>query len=128
MAIAWRRLADVPGDDPRPWLIATARNLLLANENPARQLTVLMRAGDSDDKVDATIKVVDDNVEPPGHLPGLVQSIKLAVLAAKAKSPRDLLAAAITENVALSETARNRATLTREFRANQTGEDRWRGL
>lgn len=30
MAIAWRRLADVPRDDPRPWLIATARNLVLA--------------------------------------------------------------------------------------------------
>jgi RNA polymerase sigma-70 factor (ECF subfamily) len=31
MAIAWRRLADVPSDDPRPWLIATARNLVLAD-------------------------------------------------------------------------------------------------
>jgi RNA polymerase sigma-70 factor (ECF subfamily) len=31
MSIAWRRLADVPADDPRPWLIATARNLLLAD-------------------------------------------------------------------------------------------------
>lgn len=30
MAIAWRRLAEVPADDARPWLIATARNLLLA--------------------------------------------------------------------------------------------------
>jgi RNA polymerase sigma-70 factor, ECF subfamily len=30
MTIAWRRLADIPRDDPRPWLIATARNLLLA--------------------------------------------------------------------------------------------------
>jgi RNA polymerase sigma factor (sigma-70 family) len=30
MAIAWRRLADVPEDDARPWLIVTARNLLLA--------------------------------------------------------------------------------------------------
>src|SRR5947208_6395991 len=30
MTIAWRRLADVPADDPRPWLYATARNLLLA--------------------------------------------------------------------------------------------------
>ncbi len=30
MAIAWRRLADVPADDARPWLIATTRNLLLA--------------------------------------------------------------------------------------------------
>jgi RNA polymerase sigma-70 factor (ECF subfamily) len=30
MTIAWRKLADVPEDDPRPWLYATARNLLLA--------------------------------------------------------------------------------------------------
>jgi RNA polymerase sigma-70 factor, ECF subfamily len=30
MAIAWRKLADVPMDDARPWLFATARNLLLA--------------------------------------------------------------------------------------------------
>src|SRR5881296_954852 len=30
MTIAWRRLADVPEDDPRPWLFATARNLVYA--------------------------------------------------------------------------------------------------
>ena len=30
MTVAWRRLADVPLDDPRPWLYATARNVLLA--------------------------------------------------------------------------------------------------
>jgi RNA polymerase sigma factor (sigma-70 family) len=30
MAIAWRRLADIPVDDSRPWLINTARNLLLS--------------------------------------------------------------------------------------------------
>ena len=30
MAIAWRRLADVPQADARPWLIVTARHLLLA--------------------------------------------------------------------------------------------------
>jgi RNA polymerase sigma-70 factor (ECF subfamily) len=30
MAIAWRRLADVPAADARPWLIVTVRNLLLA--------------------------------------------------------------------------------------------------
>ncbi len=30
LAIAWRRLASVPQDDARPWLFATARNLLLA--------------------------------------------------------------------------------------------------
>jgi RNA polymerase sigma factor (sigma-70 family) len=31
MSIAWRRLADVPRNDPLPWLYATARNLLLAD-------------------------------------------------------------------------------------------------
>jgi RNA polymerase sigma-70 factor (ECF subfamily) len=30
LTIAWRKLADVPLDDARPWLFATARNLLLA--------------------------------------------------------------------------------------------------
>src|SRR5262245_2767306 len=30
MTIAWRRLPDVPVDDPLPWLYATARNLVLA--------------------------------------------------------------------------------------------------
>ncbi len=52
--------------------------------------------------VAAAIKVVEDEAQLPGHLPGLVQSIKPAVEAAKAKSPRDLLAAAIAENVALN--------------------------
>ena len=33
MTIAWRRLGTVPEGDPRPWLIATARNLLM-NEWP----------------------------------------------------------------------------------------------
>ena len=37
-----------------------ARDLLLANENPARQLTVLMRSGETEDKVDATIKVAEE--------------------------------------------------------------------
>ena len=37
-----------------------ARDLLLANENPARQITVLMRSGEAEDKVDATIKVAED--------------------------------------------------------------------
>src|SRR5215468_877504 len=27
LTIAWRKLADVPRDDARPWLYATARNL-----------------------------------------------------------------------------------------------------
>ena len=36
MAIAWRRLADVPADDPRPWLFATARNLVHADARRAQ--------------------------------------------------------------------------------------------
>src|SRR5437763_8801603 len=35
MTIAWRRLDDVPTDDARPWLYATARNLLLAEARRA---------------------------------------------------------------------------------------------
>jgi RNA polymerase sigma-70 factor (ECF subfamily) len=37
MTVAWRRLADVPTDDARPWLYATARNLVLAEARRARQ-------------------------------------------------------------------------------------------
>src|SRR4051794_41555180 len=39
MAIAWRRLADVPEDDPRPWLYATARNLVLAERRGTSRFT-----------------------------------------------------------------------------------------
>ena len=35
MTIAWRRLDDVPADDPLPWLYATARNLVLAEARRA---------------------------------------------------------------------------------------------
>jgi RNA polymerase sigma-70 factor (ECF subfamily) len=41
MTIAWRRLADVPSDDPLPWLYATARNLLLAEGRHAARRTHL---------------------------------------------------------------------------------------
>jgi RNA polymerase sigma-70 factor (ECF subfamily) len=44
MAIAWRRLADVPRDDPLPWLYATARNLLLAEARRGSRRTVLREA------------------------------------------------------------------------------------
>jgi RNA polymerase sigma factor (sigma-70 family) len=41
MTIAWRRLADVPKSDPRPWLYATARNLLLEEGRRRRRSTSL---------------------------------------------------------------------------------------
>jgi RNA polymerase sigma-70 factor, ECF subfamily len=40
MTIAWRRLADVPLDDPRPWLFATARNLVLADARRSSRMVV----------------------------------------------------------------------------------------
>ena len=43
MAIAWRRLADVPRDDARPWLYATARNLVRAEYR--RRLATTADAG-----------------------------------------------------------------------------------
>jgi RNA polymerase sigma-70 factor (ECF subfamily) len=47
MAIAWRRLADVPTSDARPWLIVTARNLLLA-ERRSEPETGRQPLGDTD--------------------------------------------------------------------------------
>ena len=52
--------------------------------------------------VSAAIQEIEENAVLPGHLPGLIQSIKPAVEAAKAKAPSDLLTAAIKENVALN--------------------------
>lgn len=40
MSIAWRRLADVPPDDPLPWLYATARDLLLAERRATGRTAV----------------------------------------------------------------------------------------
>jgi RNA polymerase sigma factor (sigma-70 family) len=42
MTIAWRRLADVPTDDARPWLYATARNLLFAERRRAGRTAPLL--------------------------------------------------------------------------------------
>ncbi|HZD86539.1 MAG TPA: sigma-70 family RNA polymerase sigma factor [Gaiellaceae bacterium] len=36
LTIAWRKLGDVPTDDARPWLYATARNLLRAERRRIR--------------------------------------------------------------------------------------------
>ena len=47
MTIAWRRLADVPRDDPCPWLYATARNLVLEEaRRSARASKALLRESD----------------------------------------------------------------------------------
>lgn len=60
--------------------------------------------------VDAAIKVVQQGAQLPGHLPGLIDLIKPAVVAAEATHPKNLLSAAITENARA--TARRIATET----------------
>jgi carbonic anhydrase len=52
--------------------------------------------------MEAAIKVVKDNAVLPGHLPGLIDHLKPAVLAAQKAQPADLLSAAITENLRLT--------------------------
>ncbi|HWF72164.1 MAG TPA: sigma-70 family RNA polymerase sigma factor [Solirubrobacteraceae bacterium] len=64
MTIAWRRLTHVPVDDPRPWLIATARNLILADrrKHPAESE---LDAQDSTDAIDplSAIAALDPELE-----------------------------------------------------------------
>jgi carbonic anhydrase len=50
----------------------------------------------------AAVKVVQERVELPGHLPELIKSIEPAVIAAHGKHPSDLVAAATEENVRLN--------------------------
>jgi carbonic anhydrase len=52
--------------------------------------------------VGAAVKFVTEHAELPGHLPDLVKSIEPAVIAAHARHPGDLLAAATEENVKLN--------------------------
>jgi len=52
--------------------------------------------------VAAAVKVATERAELPGHLPELIKSIEPAVIAAHARHPSDLVAAAIEENVRLN--------------------------
>jgi DNA-directed RNA polymerase specialized sigma24 family protein len=47
MTIAWRRLRDVPADDPLPWLLVTARNLLMAERRRVRRHAALAEHGEA---------------------------------------------------------------------------------
>jgi carbonic anhydrase len=55
--------------------------------------------------VGAAIKTIGDHSVLPGHLPDLIEAIGPAVVAAKAKSPADLLAEATAENVRMTKSA-----------------------
>jgi carbonic anhydrase len=52
--------------------------------------------------VAATVKVVTERAELPGHLPELVKAIEPAVITAHARHPSDLVAVATEENVKLN--------------------------
>jgi carbonic anhydrase len=52
--------------------------------------------------VAAAVKVVTERAQLPGHLPELIKAIEPAVIAAHARHPSDLVAAAIEENVKLN--------------------------
>jgi hemolysin activation/secretion protein len=55
--------ASVPALTPgrSPNIDHIARNLRVANENPAKQATVLLRSGQEEGTVDAVVRVVDEN-------------------------------------------------------------------
>ena len=41
MTLAWRKLPELPADDPRPWLYVTARNLVMAERRRTRRQVTL---------------------------------------------------------------------------------------
>jgi carbonic anhydrase len=52
--------------------------------------------------ISATIDVVKNQTQLPGHLPALIEAIRPAVLAAQKEKPEDMLAAATIANVRLN--------------------------
>jgi RNA polymerase sigma-70 factor, ECF subfamily len=77
MMIAWRKLADVPRDDPRPWLFATARNLLLAERRKRSALS---------EPRPASVREVDSRFHPAAEARDLDPEL---VAALRALSPVD---------------------------------------
>src|SRR5215471_8409857 len=59
LTVAWRKLADVPTDDPRPWLYATARNLIRAERRKASQVQTVGQPGAQVAEIEAGVGVLD---------------------------------------------------------------------
>ena len=81
MTVAWRRLGDIPRDDPRGWLIGVARNLMLAERRqhaPSNPATL--------DGVD-----VPDSTPDPTDLCGLDPELESALNHLPAKEREALL-------------------------------------
>ncbi len=67
MAIAWRRLDAVPLADPLPWLLGTARNLLLEQYRAAQRNTIPSHASDA---------FFEPRLEPGGLSPELDAALR----------------------------------------------------
>ena len=63
MTLAWRRLADVPRDDARPWLYATARNLAYAQARSVRRMSSVDPGALEDLAGDREPTVIADDVD-----------------------------------------------------------------
>jgi RNA polymerase sigma-70 factor (ECF subfamily) len=59
LTVAWRKLADVPTDDPRPWLYATARNLIRAERRKASHLQTAGQPEAQVAEIEAGVGVLD---------------------------------------------------------------------
>jgi RNA polymerase sigma-70 factor (ECF subfamily) len=59
LTVAWRKLADVPVDDARPWLFATARNLLLAEWRKASAADGRGRIPEMAGEADPEVEILD---------------------------------------------------------------------
>src|SRR3954462_10618112 len=63
LTIAWRKLADVPVDDARPWLFATARNLLLAEWRKASAATGRVDLSETPADAGLEVRILDPELE-----------------------------------------------------------------
>ena len=63
LTIAWRKLADVPMDDARPWLFATARNLLLTEWRKASAADGRDALPEMAREVEPEVQIVDPELE-----------------------------------------------------------------
>jgi RNA polymerase sigma-70 factor (ECF subfamily) len=63
LTIAWQKLADVPTDDARPWLFATARNLLLAERRKASVVDGGEGIAEVAQQAEPEVKMLDQELE-----------------------------------------------------------------
>lgn len=95
MAIAWKRLPDLPDGDPRPWLFSTARNLVFADwRRGERERTALIRSG-------------ADHIEAPPPSPLDLDSALEAALRSLSLDDREALRLIAWEELTPTEAARS---------------------